>query len=274
MIDKILLDEFDHFLKSYLQMRKKEIQRPELQGLFDSIEYTLLASGKRFRPSLVFSYCQALNIDYKKSMPLSSAIEMIHTASLIHDDLPCMDNDSSRRGNPSNHLAFGEDIALLSGDSLFIEAFYLLAYYKQPILMIQRLAQASSVLGMMGGQFLDLKSAHSNKDDIQTIHQMKTGAMIQVCLEGVLPLAEELSEKQEESLRLYSDTLSELFQLADDLQDKDSKEQVSILHYLTEEELRNDLKQKTDQCVQSVEIFGTQSDSLKKLALFNLNRVL
>ena len=120
------ISEFELFLKNYLEQRFDEKSNPEkgLSELRKSIQYTLFSECKRFRPALAVSVCRTLGIDYKLCFPLSAGLEMIHTASLIHDDLPCMDNDSQRRGKASNHVVFNEDMALLAGDSLLIEAFF------------------------------------------------------------------------------------------------------------------------------------------------------
>lgn len=272
---KTELSDFDFFLKSYFKERRQEFSKEKkIQDLFSAVEYTLFEGGKRFRPLLVFCYSRVLGVPHKKSLPLALAIEMIHTASLIHDDLPCMDNDPVRRGKASHHKVFGEDVALLSGGILFVEPFYLLSKFNQDLELVQCLSKATSFSGMMGGQFLDLKSENLTLKDVEEIHYLKTGALMESCFYGVLTLAQNTSSKEQEILKKYSRTLSQLFQWADDLQDENREEAVSILKCLDKKEAFSFLQSRTQECLKFIEPLGKKSENLKQLALFNLNRVL
>lgn len=263
------ISEFELFLKNYLEQRFDEKSNPEkgLAELKKSVEYTLFSSCKRFRPALAVSVCYTLGIDYKLCFPLSAGLELIHTASLIHDDLPCMDDDSKRRGKASNHIVFNEDMALLAGDSLLIEAFVLLCHFHQKPSVIQTVALASSLSGMMGGQALDLRIEHPvQKPYLNKLHQMKTGALIQACVEGCLLLS---SHKNHQQLKSFAYYLGKAFQLADDLEDSHSNEKSNILNILD----RGQALQQLDELTQkSLEIIKGRP-LLEKAVLFNQNRI-
>lgn len=256
--------EFEDFLKDYFIHRFKKLDLKELKN---SIEYTLFAPCKRFRPALAIGVCQALGVHYKQCFPLAGAVELIHTASLIHDDL--MDNDNQRRNQPAHHIAFGRNEALLAGDSLFMESFYLLCYFKQKFELIQKVAKASSISGLMGGQALDLREDSS----IQAMHLMKTGALMQACVEGVCCLCDE-EPKQTKALQQFSFNLGQAFQLADDWEDRHLKEKASILNKMSEDEVLLELEKKTEKNLNILDLFQGKTQILKKLVLFNQSRVL
>ncbi len=266
------ISEFEFFLKDYLAKRFDENFNPE-KGLLElrkSIQYTLFSSCKRFRPALAVSVCQTLGIDYKKSFPLAAGLEMIHTASLIHDDLPCMDNDSQRRGRASNHIVFEEDMALLAGDSLLIEAFVLLCHFNQKSSVIQAVAQASSFSGMMGGQALDLRiQAPVQESYLSKLHRMKTGALIQACVEGCLFLDSGKSKTITQGLKSFGCYLGEAFQLADDLEDSYSNEKSNALNVLDRDQILQRLDELTQKSLQTIK----GRPLLEKAVLFNQARV-
>ncbi|MEG0456684.1 MAG: polyprenyl synthetase family protein, partial [Oscillospiraceae bacterium] len=159
--------------------------------IINSIRYSLFAGGKRIRPSLVYEFCSACEKDYKIANPLAAAVEMIHTYSLIHDDLPCMDNDDFRRGKPSNHKVFGETLALLAGDGLLNIAFETALKNttqineKNLLRAIKCLSNYSGICGMIGGQIIDLESENKKIDEntLNNIHNLKTAALIKASCE-------------------------------------------------------------------------------------------
>ena len=264
------ISEFELFLKDYLEQRFDEKSNPEtgLSELRKSIQYTLFSLCKRFRPALAISVCRTLGIDYKLCFPLAAGLEMIHTASLIHDDLPCMDNDSQRRGKASNHIVFDEDMALLAGDSLLIEAFVLLCHFNQKPSVIKIVAGASSLSGMMGGQALDLRIQESVQESyLNKLHQMKTGALIQACIKGCLLL--DPHEKSHSQLKSFAYYLGKAFQLADDLEDSHSNEKSNMLNVLGKDQT---LKQLNELTQKSLQLVKGQS-LLEKAVLFNQARV-
>ena len=161
--------------------------------LFDSMRYSLLAGGKRLRPIFVYDFCRMCGGDWKKSAPFAAAVEMIHTYSLIHDDLPCMDNDDYRRGKPTNHKVYGETIAVLAGDGLLTAAFHRIATADYPadikIRAVEILSNCAGEMGMVGGQVLDMLSEtrQCTEQEVLDIQSRKTGALIKAaCLLGVL----------------------------------------------------------------------------------------
>ena len=264
------ISEFELFLRDYLKKRFDKKSNPEtgLSELRKSIQYTLFSSCKRFRPALAVSVCRTLRIDYKLCFPLAAALEMIHTASLIHDDLPCMDNDSKRRGKDSNHIVFDEDMALLAGDSLLIEAFVLLCQFNQRSSVIQVVASASSLSGMMGGQALDLRIQESVQESyLNKLHQMKTGALIQACVEGCLLLGPH--EKDHSQLKSFACYLGKAFQLADDLEDSHSNEKSNMLNVLGKDRTLKQLDELTQKSLQLIK----GQPLLEKAVLFNQDRV-
>jgi len=161
----------------------------------------------------------------KQILPFTAAVEMIHTYSLVHDDLPCMDNDDFRRGQPTNHKVFGESMALLAGDALLTEAFMVLgkAYIQTPqiaVQLIQLLSEASGIRGMVGGQVIDMKAKGilPNLEELEQMHAMKTGALIRVSCEGAGVICG-LPEEKIKMCKQFGEHLGFAFQLADDLLD-------------------------------------------------------
>src|SRR5712671_69814 len=153
-------------------------------GLEEAMRYSLLAGGKRIRPVLVLATARAIGIERREVLPLAGAIELIHTYSLIHDDLPAMDDDDLRRGQPTCHVKFGEDVAILAGDGLYAEAFrHLLTHQRSApdrvLLAAAELAAATGVDGMVGGQYADVSGgAPSGAAALRRLHELKTGRLI------------------------------------------------------------------------------------------------
>ena len=194
------------------------------QTLFSAMRYSLLAGGKRLRPIFVFDFCRMCGGDWEKAVPFAAAVEMIHTYSLIHDDLPCMDNDDFRRGKPTNHKVYGEAVAVLAGDALLTAAFSFLAKSdfsaEIRIRAVSVLAECAGELGMVGGQVLDMQSEQRQctAREVIDIQTRKTGALIQAaCMLGVL--AGGGSEQQISAASQFASHLGLAFQIRDDMLD-------------------------------------------------------
>ncbi|MCK5861353.1 MAG: polyprenyl synthetase family protein [Candidatus Hydrogenedentes bacterium] len=188
-------------------------------GLIAAMKYSLLAGGKRLRPALALGACELLGGKQSDAMPAACALEMVHTYSLIHDDLPCMDDDDLRRGKPTSHKKFNEATAILAGDGLLTMAFYELARTGRAD-AVAVLAEASGVGGMAGGQYHDMLSLGETCDikDLQRIHACKTGALITASLHLGAIFADASSE-QINALTGYGRHLGMLFQITDDILD-------------------------------------------------------
>lgn len=186
--------EYREFIENYLAENIAASQREPQKQLFDAMRYSLLAGGKRLRPIFVFDFCRMCGGDWRKAAPFAAAIEMIHTYSLIHDDLPCMDNDDFRRGRPTNHKVYGEGMAVLAGDALLTDAFMVasgmeLSNPGDMALAIRCLARCAGSLGMVGGQVLDIMSEEREltEREVLAIQTRKTGALINAaCSLGVI----------------------------------------------------------------------------------------
>lgn len=193
-------------------------------GLFEAMRYSLNAGGKRIRPILVLEFCRITGGDCYKALPVACAIEMLHTYSLIHDDLPCMDNDDLRRGKPTNHIVYGECTATLAGDALQAEAFGTILRSELPAEAraecARILADAVGADGMCGGQFLDMIGENKllTADELDEINSRKTGALlIAACTMGVAAAGG--NEKQSEAARRFGAAIGAAFQIRDDMLD-------------------------------------------------------
>jgi geranylgeranyl diphosphate synthase type II len=187
-------------------------------GLESAMRYSLLAGGKRIRPVLALATARAIGRTEEDVLPLAAALELIHTYSLIHDDLPAMDDDDLRRGRPTNHKAFGEDVAILAGDGLYAEAFrhVLSAQAGEPtrvLAAVAELAAATGVTGMVGGQYLDVVG---DSPDVRRLHELKTGRLIRASIECVLLLS---ADAVPEPYSRFAGELGVLFQIVDDILD-------------------------------------------------------
>ena len=192
--------------------------------LFDAMRYSLLAGGKRIRPVLTLEFCRICGGDWQSAVPFACALEMVHTYSLIHDDLPCMDNDDYRRGRLTNHKVFGEALAVLAGDGLLTAAFETAANAPADPAVIVRairiLSEQAGELGMVGGQVLDMQAEEQEltEQGIYDIQRRKTGALIQAaCQIGVV--AANGTAQQLESAKTYAQNLGLAFQIRDDMLD-------------------------------------------------------
>ena len=195
------------------------------QGLIDAMRYSLLAGGKRFRPVLALAAAEALGEDPVRLLPGAAALELIHTYSLIHDDLPAMDDDDLRRGKPTCHKAYGEDAAILAGDALFAEAVRLVCERQQggpdvQIGILAEISRATGVGGMVGGQFLDLRDAGlQSSESLRRVHLLKTGRLIGACVQCALVLAPP-APAVADLYRAFAHELGLLFQIVDDILDE------------------------------------------------------
>lgn len=193
-------------------------------GLLESMRYSLTAGGKRIRPILVLEFCRISGGDVQKALPVACAIEMLHTYSLIHDDLPCMDNDDLRRGKPTNHVVYGECTAVLAGDALQAEAFGTILRSELPAEVrancAEILADAVGSDGMCAGQFLDMAGENKvlSEDELNEINSRKTGALlIAACRMGVAAAGG--SDEQLEAAALFGAAIGAAFQIRDDILD-------------------------------------------------------
>jgi geranylgeranyl diphosphate synthase type II len=197
-------------------------------GLEEAMRYSLLAGGKRVRPVLALATARALGTEPERFLPVAAAIELIHTYSLIHDDLPAMDDDELRRGQPTAHVKFGEDVAILAGDGLFAEAVRL--FCEQPgdparvLAALGELAAATGVDGMVGGQYVDVVEAVDDAEGLRALHGLKTGRLIAASV-GVVLILEGVGEHETMPYRLFADELGVLFQIVDDILDVTASEE-------------------------------------------------
>lgn len=220
MTDKQYKAKIDAALDKYF----KTSEDYPIKGLADSMRYSLLAGGKRIRPMLVLEFCRISGGDVDAALPVACAIEMLHTYSLIHDDLPCMDNDELRRGRPTNHVVYGECTATLAGDALQAEAFGTILRSKLPAerraLCAECLADGVGLDGMCGGQYLDMlgEGKKLTEDELNEINSRKTGALLTAaCRMGVA--AGGGNEKMMEAAIQYGAAIGAAFQIRDDMLD-------------------------------------------------------
>ena len=219
-----LTTEYLTAIEDYLDKQCFLYSTEPQQTLFESMRYSLLAGGKRLRPIFVLDFCRMCGGDWRKALPFGAAVEMVHTYSLIHDDLPCMDNDDYRRGKPTNHKVFGEAMAVLAGDALLTAAFkqLFLADYSAAtrISAVETLSDCAGELGMVGGQVLDILSEERDctAQEVIDIQSRKTGALIKAaCVLGVL--AGQGSATQIQGASAFAEHLGLAFQIRDDMLD-------------------------------------------------------
>lgn len=265
----------------------------DLQELFDSEAYSLLGGGKRIRPFIVNEVCAALGGSVEVSMPFAAALEMIHTYSLIHDDLPCMDDDDMRRGKPTNHKVFGYSTALLAGDALLTKAFLTAASNpfaddKMRAEAVRLLGEAAGECGMIGGQIIDLagETRRLTQDQLMRLHRLKTGALIR-CAARLGALAAGYGEGSHEAMdaEKYADGIGLAFQVIDDILDATSTAEeigksvggdaehnkTTFLTYFDVEGAREYAKELTDESVKAISLWKN-NETLKELACYLLDR--
>ena len=217
--------EYKAYIESFLRDFYAQFHDLPQNKLFETMEYSLLAGGKRLRPVLAMEFCRLCGNDPHQAAPFAAAVEMIHTYSLIHDDLPSMDNDDFRRGRPTNHKVYGEAMAILAGDALLTDAFMVastaqLANPADMAFAIGTLAECAGSMGMVGGQVLDIGSEEREltEQEVIDIQTRKTGALISAaCVLGTI--AGGGSEEQIDAAAQFAAGLGMAFQIRDDMLD-------------------------------------------------------
>ncbi|MEB3308884.1 MAG: farnesyl diphosphate synthase [Snowella sp.] len=289
-------------LASYLQAKKElveialdgslSIMRPE--KIYEAMRYSLLAGGKRLRPILCLTTCELMGGTVEMAMPTACALEMIHTMSLIHDDLPAMDNDDYRRGKLTNHKVFGEDIAILAGDGLLAYAFEFVATQTQNVApnhiidVIARLGRTVGAAGLVGGQVLDLESEGKTDITAETlsfIHTHKTGALLETSVVSGAILAG-ATDDDVQRLSRYAKNIGLAFQIVDDILDitatqeelgktagKDLQAQKATYPSLWGiEESRNQAQSLIDDAIAELEGYGDPAEPLRAIAQYIVSR--
>lgn len=292
-------------LKEYLLEKRTLVDQsldnylPEMNGpkeeLFKAMRYSLFAGGKRLRPILCIAAAEAVGGSHKDVMPVACAFEMIHTYSLIHDDLPAMDDDELRRGKPTNHMVFGEAIAILAGDGLLTEAFRIMA--SSQLLektgaerfrkVIEIVASASGAGGMVAGQALDIRAEGKKIDTslMEIIHEHKTGALLRASVVAGAILGGG-SERETESLEQYGKNIGLAFQISDDILDieGDSKEMGKQTGVDIErgkntypsiygmEKSKTMLKEIIDNAIDMLSVFKEKAEPLRQIAVYIIER--
>jgi geranylgeranyl diphosphate synthase, type II len=209
--------EVEHYLETL-----RFSHEAQTAGLEEAMRYSLLAPAKRIRPVLALATAKAIGRDAEEVLPLAAAIELIHTYSLIHDDLPAMDDDDLRRGRPTCHVRYGEDVAILAGDGLYAEAFRHVLQEQRGdpadvLHAVAELAAATGVDGMVGGQYMDVRGQTT---ELRRLHELKTGRLIGASVECVLLLGgDAISSSTLTPFRAFASELGVLFQIVDDILD-------------------------------------------------------
>jgi len=260
--------------------------------LLDAEKYSLFAGGKRIRPFLVIEFCKLFGGEAVDALPFAAAIEMIHTSSLIHDDLPCMDDDDLRRGKPTNHKVFGYANALLAGDALLLRAFETMAGSTLPDRTVRgavaALACSAGDFGMVGGQVIDLRGENEklSLDTLKKLHKKKTGALIRCsALLGCLAAGLDFSSDEAQAACEYADAIGLAFQIVDDILDATGDEatlgkstgsdadagKTTFLSYYTPDEAYEYAKELTLDAKRVISSFEG-SEALCDLAQFLLDR--
>ncbi|MGN1456622.1 MAG: polyprenyl synthetase family protein [Acutalibacteraceae bacterium] len=265
------------------------------KNLISSMEYSLTAGGKRIRPMLAIEFAKLCGGTQEAVMPFACAVEMIHTYSLIHDDLPCMDNDDMRRGKPTNHKVYGEDIALLAGDALLTLAFQTILSEKALALNGSEkcakagrvLAECAGAVGMVGGQTIDLESENKQITDelLKIMDIKKTGALISAaCQLGCISAG--ANDEQLKAAADYALNIGIAFQIVDDILDVTSDTETlgkpvgsdeqnkksTYVSLLGIEKCREISSELTEKAVNSLSVFEANTEELKKFAFYLLNR--
>ncbi len=261
--------------------------------LYAGMRHAAIGGGKRMRPLLVVAACDLFNVDRERALRVALAIECVHCYSLIHDDLPCMDDDDLRRGKPTVHKAFDEATAVLAGDSLHALAFEILAdpaTHADPSAraeLVLELARASGPSGMAGGQMMDLAAAENEFDLTATtrLQQLKTGALIGFCLEAGAIMGH-IPDDRRTPLRGYAHDLGLAFQIADDLLDVEGSSdktgkavhkdaaagKATFVSLLGVDRARTQAGMLIDQAIDHLHSYGSEADLLRAIARFAIER--
>ena len=268
-------------------------QTPVLDPVLrESMEYSLMAGGKRLRPVLLMAAADAVGADGTRFLPVACALEMIHTYSLIHDDLPAMDDDDYRRGKLTNHMVYGDAVAILAGDALLTLAFTVILRQRDVsaetlLRVVDEISRAAGAEGMVGGQVLDLRAegVRISMEELRRVHMGKTGALFHAALRSAAILAG-ATEKQLAALTSYADHFGLAFQITDDILDvvgtseeigkpvgSDEKNHKSTYVSLTSLEEAQELARRTaEEAEKALSIFGTEADFLRDLVAYLVNR--
>jgi len=282
----------DHYLKEKKNIIDscllKLLPRPEEhpQSIHQAMHYTLFAGGKRIRPILTLACAESLGYDREKVLPCACALELIHTYSLIHDDLPAMDNDDLRRGMPSSHKVFGEAIAILAGDALLTHSFYILSNSngyralapKTSLKVIQELSEASGIFGMINGQVLDLEAEGKsiNEENLQKLHHYKTARLF--CAATRIGTIAAMAEKKiVQLMSTYGYLIGLAFQIIDDLQDLNQEsdrgnKKATYPSVVGMEPAKKKATELIEQAIATIDSFDSKADILRQLAQFIINR--
>jgi geranylgeranyl diphosphate synthase, type II len=263
-------------LETFLAESRREIDRhldallpPADAGpaiLHEAMRYAVFSGGKRLRPALAFASARACGVEAARVLPIAAAVELLHTYSLVHDDLPAMDDDAERRGQPTVHVKFGEALAVLAGDALLTEAFAVLAVAGARPEVAAALGRGTGSLGLVGGQVDDLGLApeRTSFDAIVSIHRRKTAALFEAAVVGAAHLCD-APAAQRERLRRYAQAYGLAFQASDDLLDEGRKE-TSLLQVLDAAGVRRYIARHVASAVASLEPFGAAAAELRMLA--------
>lgn len=265
----------------------------DLSVILDAEKYSLFAGGKRIRPFLVIEFCRLFGGLVETALPFAAAIEMIHTSSLIHDDLPCMDDDDLRRGRPTNHVVFGYANALLAGDALLLKAFETAAMAEVSSdgvrSAVAALAASAGDFGMVGGQIMDINNAvreGSPIEKLKKLHAKKTGALIRCsALLGCIAAGLDWSDERTQAAVKYAENIGLAFQIIDDILDVEGDEEklgkpigsdkeqgkVTFMGYYSVEEARREAKLLTNEAIAAIADFEG-AEALTLLAEYLLNR--
>lgn len=252
----------------------------DCNAIIEAQKYGLLNGGKRIRAFLLMQLCRAFGGDEKSALPYACAIEMIHASSLIHDDMPCMDNDDYRRGKPSTHKAFGEDIALLAGDALIVKAFETVANNKRisaevNTMAISILAQSAGDLGMLGGQTIDIAAAKKKLDlsSLMRLHTLKTGKLISASAKlGCIAAGVYDNDERYHAAIKYAENVGLAFQIIDDILDyRDGKLELnSFLTHFNVDDAASKAKELTQKGIDAIKPFD--DGTLSSLANYLITR--
>ena len=281
----------DTALEQYLP---REEERP--RSIHKAMRYSVFAGGKRVRPVLMLAACEAVGGLVAKAMPTACAMEMIHTYSLIHDDLPAMDDDDFRRGRPTNHKVFGEAIAILAGDGLLTEAFKLLSNPRftgstnpaTTLAVIQEIAVCAGTYGMVGGQVVDMESEGKPEMDLPTvqyIHTHKTGALIKASVVAGALLGG-ADQQQLAAIRRYGEAAGLAFQIADDILDiegtteeigkdagsDEARGKATYPAVMGLAAAKQEAQAMMDEAMLSLEMFGAAAEPLRAIARYIVER--
>ncbi len=284
---------FSEKTEYYAKKINKELENavsflPKNNAVSEAMAYSLLAGGKRIRPMIALGVCEALGGDMQDALYFGCAIEMIHTYSLIHDDLPCMDNDTLRRGMPTCHVKYGEAYALLAGDGLLTYAFYYITKnVKDPVKaynFIKYLSFAAGIDGMVGGQCDDIKaeSVKTDLDGLKYIHARKTGMLINAAgAAGAIAAG-----KDADFVGDYTHSIGLAFQIKDDILDVEGdaekmgktlmkdvfSEKSTFVTLLGIDKAKEYLQSETKKAIDSCAVFGENGDFPREMAKFLLER--